>query len=496
MALTWTGFDMPLSSTFSDVLEEFFSNQLQTLTNWQNKGGGVPAASVLFDNGKAGGLLERVSDSKQFAALYNYDYLGVQTDKFQSSSYNHNERFLTTDSLSDLSKIGVFMDNTGSRWANKTEFFGAKSVSCLVISTGGVTGGPFQRGETITIDAAGDNVTATLDEIIYDTPQVILFISNCSAEPSSNWNSKTVTGGTSGASATTHSSAMPGRHWHVGVSNTFDLRSGPDFPVATDVLTGATTGYTATVATATPSTGRITVSSLLGRFQLNETVTWNAGANSASIGWGPPNWDVVNGMGLTITDYTVDDTTNLIGEDADRLILLIPDVANNRYNILAFGKWWDSAEGQGRMDGAFAGIPIYLAGNSLPDGGVGFFLDSDGVLWNYKNNICGQNYNAIGYFVVNLAPNTQAAGYKIQYWGNSLSSASIQEHEQPASMVLGSTGYDMQRTPAKLPELFTLAAQSFRTVTEPGSWSGKQSIALHLDTQGRCIEYNNTVLTP
>lgn len=488
MALTWTSFDLPITSTVTDVLTEIFANQLQTLTHWQNKGGGVPGATVLFDGGAAGGLLERVSDSKQFA--FHFAYSGV-TDTFGHTAYKQNGRF-ATDQLNSTGFLSCYMDNTGSRWANKTDFFGAPSVSMLFIDSSGVTGGPFQRGETITIDAVGDNRTATVDEVINDAQYVILCISGVSGAPSGNWNAKTVTGGTSLASATTQTSGQPTTHWHVGQQDTYDLRSGPDFPGVLDVLTGQTSGQVGTVATADALTGRITVNTHDGRFAVNEIVEWNAGANTATVGWHPRGWDIISGSSTITSDFVVDDTTVLIGEDADRLIFLIPDVAPNLYRVGVFGKWWDSAEGHGRMDGTVCGSAALMFG-SVGTVGAGGFIDGNGELFSHRSSTLSSAWQLPGHPIAVASTSTQSAIQQNNFWGNG--NVGEQRIDHPSRVVLR-TSEQVIRILANVPEFFSLPQETFRTVGLPGSWGGNAPVALHLNDSGQCIEFDNSVITP
>lgn len=496
MALTWTGFDLPLASTVTDVIEYFFTTHLATLSNWQLKPGSADA--MLFDGGKGGGLIERVVDNKQFALHWTYDLNVTQVDSFPTSSQVHYgpDRFLTSRYWNGNLYMFTVMDDTGNRWADKTEFFGGEAVSLIYLSGDetSVTNGPFQEGETIVIDAAGDNVTATIDRIAYEQTKVALFLSNCSGLPSTHWNSKTVTGNTSGASATTDSVGCPTVHYHCGQNAQYDLRTGPDFPSPTDILTGALVGHTAEVATADATNGRITVTNQDGPFSINEIITWNSGGTEqANVGWMPNRFDVFPGAHYYGSNFAVDDTTIMVGEDQDRLIIAIPNTGSDLYNLIMFGKFWDSGEGHGRMDGCFSGIPAYLFAASVPQQNAGGFIDPDGELFGYRNTINGHVHQISPKMLTLAATESQTASSQEAYWANT--NIGNELVDRPTRIMVKTT-LNPNRLAASLPEFFSLPAETFRNVSEPGPWAGKQVLALHLDTSGRCVEMNNNALSP
>jgi hypothetical protein len=247
------------------------------------------------------------------------------------------------------------------------------------------------------------------------------------------------------------------------------------------------------VATVDASTGRITVRGSPGRFQLNEVVEWNGGANTAQIGYHLRGWDAGLGGTPQGSDFVVDDITCLIGEDVDRLVLLIPQPASSLYMLVMYGKFWDSGEGHGRMDGYFAGTAEVLFGGVGSDASGGF-IDGRTELFAHKTTLMQSSvWQLSGMPILSAGSDPQqSAVQQMPFWGNIGGGQEIDHATRPTQ----ATAHNPNRLVSSLPEFLTLPSKAYRQVGTPGSWAGNGALVLHLDAGGRCIEFNNSVLTP
>lgn len=495
MALSWTQRTLAVSSTWKTAMRDFVDNVLSGLTHWQVQGGGADT-NFKFDSGDAGIMLQRVTNTIRFALLYYYDPAGSQTDKFTTSTHHPFSRFVSTTINHSPGVFQGVLDTSNSLWTNRTDFFGATYYRKLII--GAITAGPFDIGETLTIDSAGDNATATLVDVITDfnsSGDNCLIISGLSALPTTTWLSKTVSGGTSGASATTTGLNYNHPYWHEDIVSDIYLAGG-DFPIVTNVLTGSTSGHVGTVTAVDAATGKVTVNTQThGRFQLGETITWNAGANSSVIGWMPRNMKSIFGstQGLLLpgVDPVIDNTPYLVAEDADRLGIFLPYPTGGYYMCILIGKWWESLIGGGRHDG----FAMFLGSTPLmaADLGAGGVLDHQGFPQQFRNSIIGQAgiqgpcLNAVRQ---QSMLNTQKFHYFLP--GQSTDGNPI----RIAQPVIYYDSTDYQRDFIKCPELFLVPAQTWKHKEQPGSWGSVAPSALHLGPNGLCVQMTDPSITP
>jgi hypothetical protein len=496
MALAWGSFSLSAGSKFSDAIKHFVETIVPSLTYWRILGGGAATASDMFNTGLGGGIIERVSDVKQFVLHFNETSMPAG-ERFASYKYDWRDRF-TTAVWQSTNQFAAFMMPAGTV-TTKTQFLGIKSPTALSVLTSGITSGPFVRGETITIDAAGQNITATLDEVVEGgagstSEYTILFISGLSADITAHLNSKTVTGGTSLASGTTASATQPGNWYHADPVNTYYIRGG-DMPVATDVITGSTTGHTATVSTADSATGKIVVTGGTGRFKLEETITWPT-AKSSTIAYCPKGIDILGTRSAIASDVVIDTENVLYAEDADRLILLLPYSANSEYEMFGFGKWWDSLEGGGRLDGCFCGPPDQVLTSSTTNSySVVSFLDHNGFDYGLASTI-DANLPVMKETMLAMSVNpTMAAGIKESIFARNNTSGARIVHAG-RGMLYRSAAITV-RNVAIMYEFFNLPAETWRTTATPGMGASAAPFALYIDNNtGRCIEFNSTTVTP
>lgn len=484
MALSWNSFALPFGSKVSDALEHFLSTVLPTLTHWQNKGGAA-GATVLFDNGKAGGLLERAvpNGSEAFAWYFAYDPSGAQVDKFGNNTYNP----ATNQKYDTAGHMAAVVDVNGAFTANKTAFFGGSGTRMLRI--GAVVGGPFERGETVTLDPGGLNLTATVVDHLVEIGH--LAVSGLSGTwTAAALETKNIQGGTSGASSTI-TTVIGGMS--MAAVDTYDLRTATTFPEVAEVLTGQTSGVMAEVATIDEATGRITVTNATGRFSVNETVEWNGGTETAIVGWAPQGFQSAC-AGYPTTDFQIDSDVVIYGEDSQRLILLIPNTnaAEQHYLMFAAGQWVESLEGGGRRETAIATPAVnFGATGTNPQNGTGMaFVDHNGVYWGAGGeNQAGQILRAR---LLTSEVSSMALGQTVSYWGYGSNPNAI---ERAVRLVLRDAAFTGRKI-VHTPELFFLPTEPWKTVASPGTWVNREPLALYLNDRGLCIGFDSTAITP
>lgn len=486
MALTWGSFQRPVGSKMSDVLEYFLSTTLPTLTYWQIQGGGAPGATTLFDGGKAGGLLERVSDSLRFAWYYAYDPSGVQTDKFNRSILTGTDHTPRECDLSGLMMCACDLDK--DQWADKTAFLGVSALSQLRV--GPVASGPFQAGETLTIDAGGLGLTCTCVDHI--TELDILMVEGLSATWPTTIANLSVAGGTSGASATIQVLRSVIAHHRADPPTVYDLRAGGGtFPTVAAVLTGATSGHTATVAGVNEATGQVTVSAPTGRFRIGETVSWNAGAETITVAWAKQNFRVYHSVGLR-ADYTVDDQTILYGEDTNSLLLLIPDPTNQQYIMFGAGRFVESMEGGGAREVCLSGTAEQVRNAEIGGGDDAAFVFTDHNGVPYAARQAGASQEGARAIPVGWDPETVAGATVIEYWHHDTASLDIERPIRPALFQRAFASRQL----AVVPAFVFLPAGAWKTVSNPGIWANKAPLALALDASGFSVQFNDDTITP
>ncbi len=335
LSLSWTKQAVGGSVGMAEVMTHFFGTALATLTNWE----ALPAPVNFGASNDQGGVIRRKTDNLHCALMIGKS--GGDDIHGHLFEYNKYAPASCTDNPND----GWVAIDTQEELSTKAKCVDGNSMCNVFIAVGSNTGF-FLRGETITIDGTR---TAPLVEYIHDLGVLVLgdWLANA---PTGTFDlsAKSVAGGTSGATATTATSGVnilsSTPHFKFGQQTEFFLEDVTGTPTGT--IAGATTGFTASFVSYVGATGKLTVTGGNGRYSMGEVITWSGG--SAVIAY-------VEHMCTRLLchhDGSMDGVGShdgyLIGEDADRIILLIPNVSH--YVIIGFGKWAESVEGHGLFD--------------------------------------------------------------------------------------------------------------------------------------------------
>lgn len=392
--LTWSNHNAgggPLK--FGDQLEHFINTALPGLgAGWR-----LDTINVKYGSsnpGKQGGVIERISDGAQFNL---FTISGDNDETIPGGNGGTLASLVGHDGANWIGNgSGVVLGinkRFGSPWTAKSDLLGTNGSNALkgICYEIGTNTGYFIRGETLRIAGTYD---ATIREVIPDLGMILI----------ENWSSGNPTYGqidsgaslsglTSGASATSHATFNPGSTAYTSAEpvGVFYLKNVTG-AAPTGTITGGTTGYTATYsAYAANEGGKLTVTSGTGRWMLGETVSWTGGsAEIAFWDWGFDQTFYCNtdatGTNL-LRDSDSDDwslSDYLIGYDTDRLVVLFPqgNAAAKQYAVFLFGKWCEDLYGLGEFDIAWYGrgnVGSLLFDANTDTGGCGLYDNGEPV---------------------------------------------------------------------------------------------------------------------
>jgi len=347
----------------------------------------------------------------------------------------------------------------------------------------GVSGGPFQAGETLSID--GGTYTATV--VSHVVSRGVLFIEGFSPIPSS-YNSAmrglSLSGGTSGATATitTNFRDIFG-HWLLKASEEIYIEGAASQPNSGDTLTFGG-GHTALVDTVDAATGRIALNTCTGVVENGESVSWSGGSGTVAVA--PLNWGrwTIESNNFTMGIEVIDNEPIYYGEDPDRLLFLIPNESPvERYNVFALGLWVTSTIENSRYETASWSTPQEWVGgsNSFSDSLV--WGDAYGSLcaMGTESGAAGVLSNAFRPVPATSSPSIPTANQvTVATWlSSNLNDRNKAELISPF-FVRDSINFPVIFS--RLDDVFLGSDAAVRSVVQPNSWSGSRPFLFSLDT--------------
>lgn len=364
--LTWTQRLKGSPTSFRNCLKDFFDNVLPALTFWSPHGSPVKLGTT---PGQQGGTGVRDSDGMEFA-IFNFlsgDPTGTGSAGNPGGDVNHSYFSRSSQSTQASGMMGVGVNKGSTAYFDAaSKFMGANGITAITFNMATLSGF-FRRGETLNV--AGGTYQATILEVFHDSTEGgVIFVSNWTTGTpgANNITGASLAGATSGATATawTTSNDRPSSYcWYrMKAQDTYYLTSltGAN---PTGTITGGTTGFTSTFSTWTPASGgKLVVTAGQGRYLHGETLSWAGGSAIVEhVPFGAEMFSIGDNVGFVNESDT---SGYLVGEDADRLILLFPNESSGptTYAILAFGKWGVDMRGFGEGD-----MCILAEGSAFPN---------------------------------------------------------------------------------------------------------------------------------
>lgn len=456
-----------IGTAIPDVLEDLAQNVFPTFTHWN--------LLYSFNGGRGGFAFQRAGGSGPIYTIFNPEYhsssfadASAITDRFVNRFTSQNALFVTVDIDGVLSSEAAYQNELPTG-------FGIT----------GVSGGPFQAGENLSID--GGTYTATV--VSHVVSRGVLFIEGLSPIPNS-YNSTmqglSLSGGTSGATATitTNFRDVFG-HWLLNTSEEIYIEGAVSQPGSGDTLTFGG-GHTAVVDTVDSATGRIMFTSCTGVIENGESVSWSgSGGGSGTVALAPLNWGRWT-IRADENEQTIDDEPIYYGEDADRLLFLIPD--NNpieHYLFCAFGLWLTSTVTNSRNEMASWTDPTDWRSSDINQ--------PDTIVWeDAYGRLCAMGTEDSSAFEFDHAfrpvpsrtvpPLNNDPVASVPMWLQQ--GASNQNRAELISPFFISTSsqFDFAAIFVRLDDLFIGTKNPVHSVVQPNSWSGSRSFLFSLIT--------------
>lgn len=495
LSLTWHKRDYNLSDTWAEVMDDLINTVFPTLlTHWELLPGVTFDAAVGGD-GKAGAAFRRIDDGRHFMLWYRHNTAVI--DELFGAVLSGD--VLDGGDLQATSSYNFYAAvDTALGFSSKAAIIGVNAVGVVILNPATISG-VFERGETITI-----NGTYTAAVIEFDPLTGYLWIGPWISPPpgtstaalNSTLSAKSVSGGTSGATATTITYSASSFNARYPAAQGFKFAANNEYFLDTIIggppsgaLTGATSGVTATVSAFDANIAKLTVTGATARFRLGETITW---AGGSAVITGLPYKCQRLGASLRETSApALNGVPVLIGEDERRLVILLPQPIFEGYIAVLFGEWADSAEGNGMID--LAGFIRAWSINSNPLGMRAAAIDAttQPFAFGFWEDV-GHSLPVFATILQAIqAPSTQQS-----YWYSDpqLDARFTTPRNLRVLVSDPSSTNIFGRLIATMPFFFWAPKAAWRSVFDPG---GSQPYGLQLaEDYGFCIDFDDNSIVP